>query len=123
MFEAALSVGVAAQGRIIVRAAGHRLLERRELALDVDQRPRARKDVLAQREAPLPRRPLIVERDLHVLAQHQLTRVNRRLAGKHPQQGRLPGPIAPGQRHPVTPLERERDAAEQRLTRDVLAEV
>ena len=64
-----------------------------------------------------------MQRDLVALGEHQLAEVDRRLAGEHPQQRRLAGAVAARQRHPVAALELERDPAQQRLARDVLAEV
>ena len=106
-----------------MRAVGHRLLERGQLGLDRDQFARAAQDVVAQRHAALPRRPLVVERDLRPFGEHELAEIDRRLTGEHPQQRRLARAVAAGQRHPVATLELERDPAQQRLTGDVLAEV
>ena len=123
VLEPGLRLGVAAERGVVVGALCHRLLERRELLLDRDQLARARQHVLAEAEVALARRALVVERDLGVLGQHQLAEVDRRLAGQHPEQRRLAGAVAPGQRHPVAALELERDAAQQRLAGDVLAQV
>ena len=57
------------------------------------------------------------------MAKLELAAVDRRLAGEHPQQRRLAGAVAAGQRHPVPALEPEGDAAQERLARHVLGEV
>jgi hypothetical protein len=64
-----------------------------------------------------------VEGDLDVLGQHQLPDVDRGLAREHAQQRGLAGAVAAGQSHPFAPLELERDAAQERLSSDVLAQV
>ena len=45
--------------------------------------------------------------------------VRRQLAGEHPQQGRLAGAVAAGERHPLARLELEGDVGEQQLAADV----
>ena len=57
------------------------------------------------------------------LAKTQLAAVDRRLAGQHPQQGRLARAVAPGDGHALAALELERDAAQQGLAGHVLGEV
>ena len=71
----------------------------------------------------LARRALVVQRDARALLEGELAAVDRRLAREHPQQRRLARAVAPGDGQPVAALELERDAAEQRLAGDVLAEV
>ena len=95
----------------------------REARLDRELGRAAREQVVAQRDAALARRALIVQRDPHALREGQLAAVDRRLAGEHPQQRRLAGAVAPGDRHPLAAFELERDAAQQRLAGDVLGEV
>ncbi len=123
VLEPGLRLGVAAERRLVVSAVGHLLLERDKLRLDGHQLRRAREHVVAQRHAALARRTLVVQRDLGALGQHQLAEIDRGLAGEHPQQRRLAGAVAARQRHPVAALELERDAPQQRLARDVLAQV
>jgi hypothetical protein len=64
-----------------------------------------------------------VQRDPRALLEDHLAAVDRRLAREHPQQRRLARAVAPGERHPVAPLELERDAAEQGHARHVLRQV
>jgi len=123
VLEARLGVSVAAERGLVMSAAGHGLLQSGQLLLDRHQLSRPGQHVLAQREPEVARRALVVQRDLHVLGEHQLPGVDRRLAREHAQQRRLAGAVTPGQGHPVAALELERDAAQQRLARDVLAEV
>jgi phytoene/squalene synthetase len=123
MLEPSLGLGVAAERRVVVSALGHRLLQRGQLVLDGHQLRRAGEDVVAQGEVTVAWRALIVQRHLGALAQHELAEVDRRLAGEHPQQRRLARPVAARQGHAVAALELEGDAAQQRLSRDVLAEV
>ncbi len=123
VLQTRLRLGVVAECGLVVGALRHRLLERGELLLDRNQLTGATQDVLAQGEIEIARRPLVVERDLDVLGQHELAEVGRGLAGQHPQQGGLARAVAAGQGHPVAALELERDAAQQRLARDVLAEI
>ncbi len=83
----------------------------------------AGQEILAQRERALARRALVVQRDTGVLCERELATVDLCLAGEHPQQRRLAGAVAPGNRQPLAPLELERDAAQQRRSGDVLGEV
>ena len=69
----------------------------------------------------LARRALIVERKPRALRQRELAGVDRRLTSEHPQQRRLAGAVAAGDRHPVAPLKPERDAAQQRAACHVLS--
>ena len=123
MLQPRLRLGVAVQRGFIVGAAGHRLLERRQPLLDCDQLASAGQDVGPQRQAALPGRALVVQRDLRVLRQHQLPEVDRRFPREHSQKRRLPRAVAPGQRHPVATFELEGDSAQQGLARDVLPEI
>jgi len=115
--------------RIAVERAGarvpgrHRLLERRQPLLELEQVLRAGEHVVAQGDVAVARRPLVVQRELDVLGEHQLAAVDRALARQHPQQRRLTGAVAARQRQPVAPLELERDAAQERVARHVLGEV
>ncbi len=123
VLEARLRLSVGGEGRLVVGAARHRLLERGKLLLDGHQLARPGQHVLAQAEVALARRALVVQGDLDVLAQHELPEIDRGLAREHAQQRGLAGAVAAGQSHPVAALELERDAAQERLARDVLAEV
>ena len=65
------------------------------------------------------RRALVVQGDPGALAEGEAARVGRQLAGEHPQQGRLAGAVAAGERHPLARLELEGDVVEERLAADV----
>ncbi len=123
VLEPRLRLGVAVERRLVVRAAGHRLLEPRELLLGRDEVARAGEDVLAQRHRLLERRPLVVQRDARPFLERELAAVLLRLAGEDPQQRRLAGAVRPGERDAVAPLDGERDAVEEDVPRDLLAEV
>ena len=123
VLEARLRGRVAVQRRLVVDAAGHRLLEGAQLALDRDEVARAREDVLAQRQGPLERRPLVVERDPGALLEGELAAVLLGLAGEDPEQRRLPGAVRPGERDAVAPLDAERDAVEKERSGELLPEV
>jgi hypothetical protein len=66
---------------------------------------------------------LVVERDARPLRECERAAVDAELAGQHPKQRRLPGAVRPGEGEPVAALDLERDAVEQRVSRDVLAEL
>ncbi len=121
--EALLGLRVRAEGRLVVRAVGHRLLKPRQLALERGHLLRARQHVVAQAQVSLARRALVVQRHLRRLLDRELAPVDGRVAGQHPQQRGLARPVAPGQRHPVAALELERHAPQQRAAGDVLPEV
>ena len=80
VLEPRLRLGVAAERRGLVVAAGHRLLEPRELLLGRDQVAGAGERVLAQRQSPLERRPLVVQRDARPLLERELAAVQLGLA-------------------------------------------
>src|SRR3954471_19215065 len=119
--EAGVDVGIALQRRLV--APGHRGLEAPELGLELERLAAAREHVLAQRQVALARRALVVQRDPHALAEDQLAAVDRRLPREHPQERRLAGAVAPGDRQPLAALEFERDAAQERLAGHVLGQV
>ena len=122
VLEACLRLPVAAErlGRVV--AACHRLLEPAQLALGVDQVGRAGEGVLAQRETAEPRRPLVVQRHARALLPGELAARQLGLADQRAQQRRLAGTVRAGERKPVTPLDLERDAVEERLAGELLAE-
>ena len=114
--------GVALERAGIGRARGHRGLEVAQALLDL-QLDRARgEQVRLECPASLARRALVVEDDAHALREAELTAVDPGFAGEHPQQRRLAGAVATGDRHSLAALELEGDAAEQRLSGDVLGE-
>jgi hypothetical protein len=123
VLEAPLRLGVTSERRVVVGSPRHRLLEFGELLLDRDELACAAQDVVAQADVPFAWGTLVVERDLRALGEYQLADVDRRLARQHPEQRRLAGAVASGQRHPVAALELERDTAQERLAGDVLADV
>ena len=123
VLEARLRVRVARQGRLVVRAARHRLLEPAELLLERHEVGSARDDVLAERQAALEGRALVVERDARGLCEHELAGVDRGLAGDHPQERRLAGAVRPRESDAVSPAHDERDALEEDGRAEVLAQV
>ncbi len=123
VLEPRLGVGVAPERRLVVVAAGHRLLERPQLLLERDQVGGAGEDVLAQRQPLLERRALVVQRDARPLGEHELAALHRQLAREHAEQRRLAGPVGAGEREPVAALDLERDAVEERVSRELLAEL
>ena len=123
VLEARLRLGVAPQRRRPVVAGGHRLLETAQLALRLDEVGGAREHVVAQREAELQRRPLVVQRDPRSLLERKLAAVQLGLAGEEPEQRRLAGAVRAGQGNAVAPLHFERDAVEEQAPGELLAEV
>jgi hypothetical protein len=123
-------VAVARHRALLAR--GHLVLQASELLLELERFAGAREHVVAQREvvrpgpsgpACPPRRPLVVERDARALGQDELAAVHGRLAGEHPQQRGLARAVAARDGQALAALELERDAAQQRLARDVLRQV
>ena len=121
VLEPRLGARVAVERRLV--AVGHLLREARQALLDRDELRTPAEDVVAQRQIAVARGALVVQRDLDALLKAQLAAVDRRLAREHPQQRRLAGAVAPGDRQPVAALELERHAAQQRVADHVLAEV
>ena len=123
VLEPRLGVGVAPERRLVVVAACHRLLERPQLLLQRDQVGGAGEDVLAQCQPLLERRALVVQRDARAFGEHELAALHRQLAREHPEQRRLAGPVGAGEREPVSAFDLERDAVEERVSRELLAEL
>ena len=123
VLEPRLGLGVAAQRRLVVVAGRHRLLEPAQLLLGLDQVARARERVLAQRQAAVERRPLVVQRDPRALGEGELAAVDLALADEHPQQRRLAGAVRTGQRQAVAALDGERDSLEEQRAGELLAQV
>ncbi len=119
--EARLDAGVLLDRALVALA--HLLFEHGELRLELDRLAAAGQHVVAQRQVALTRRALVVQRDPRALLEHQLAAVDRRLPGEHPQQRRLPGAVAAGDRHAIAALELERDAAQERFADHVLGEI
>ena len=108
---------------VVVISGRHRLLEAPELLLQRDQVAGSGEHVVAQRQAPLERRALVVQGDPRSLLEGELTALEVRLADERAQQGGLAGPVWPGQRDAVAALDLERHAVEQRVAGELLAEV
>ena len=122
VLEPRLRLAVAPERLGTVIAGRHRLLEPAQLALGLDEVGGPRKNVLAQREAAEPRRALIVERDAGALLPGELAARELGLAHERPQQRRLAGAVRAGERQPVAALELERDAVEERVAGELLAQ-
>ena len=123
VLEPRLRLAVAAHRRVVVDAARHRLLELAELLLDPDEVGGAGERVLAQRQAAVARRALVVQRDPRALLQRDLPALDRRLADDRPQQRRLAGAVLAGERQPLAAVDRERDPVEEGIPGELLAEV
>ena len=117
-FEPALRGGVGSH-RLLRSAARHLPLEPRQLGLGLQHVGAAGEDVVAELGARFARRALIVEGDAGAALHGQRPRLRGQLTGEHPEQGRLAGAVAAGQRHPVARLELERDVPEEELAADV----
>ena len=123
MLESRLRIRVASQRRGLVVACRHGLLQAPQLLLERDQIGGAGEDVLAQRQPSVERRALIVQRDPSSLGEHQLATLDGQLARQHPEQRRLARPVRAGKREPVAALDLERDTVEERVSRELLAEL
>ena len=123
VLEPSLRSRVARKRLLPVVAGRHRRLQPPELLLEVDQVARARERVLAQRQAEIERRPLVVQRDPRSLVEDDLPRVVAGLAGEHPQQRRLARAVRAGQRQALAPLDLERDVVEEEPARELLAQL
>ena len=100
----------------------HRLLEPAQLLLDRDEIGGAGEDVLAQREASLQRRALVVQRDARALRERELAAVDLGLAGEHAQERRLAGAVRAAERDALATLHLERHAVEEQAPGQLLAE-
>ena len=118
VLEPRLCGRVGVERRLVGGALPHRLLQPRELLLGGDQLAAPGQHVLAQRQVLVARRALVVQGDRGALLDRQLSLVDRRLAGQHPQQRGLARAVAAGQGQPVAPLDLERDVREQGLAGD-----
>ena len=112
-FEPLLRGRVGAHRLLVRLARRHRPLEAGQLGLGLLHVGAAGEDVLAERDLGVARRALIVQGDPRPFLQGDAARVGRPLAGQHPQQRRLAGAVAPGQRHPLARLELEGDVREE----------
>ncbi len=109
VLQARLRAGVLVERRRV--AVGHLLRQPRQVGLQRDELRAPAQDVVAQRQRAVSRRALVVEGDLDALLKAQVAAVDRRLPREHPQQRRLAGAVAPGDRQPIAALELERHAA------------
>ena len=117
-FEPLLRRGVGAHRLLVGLALRHRLLQARQLRLGLLHVGAAGEDVLAEGDLGIARRSLVVQRDPRPFLQGDAAGVRRPLPGEDPEQGRLAGAVAPGERHPLARLELEGDVGEeQRPTR------
>jgi hypothetical protein len=123
VLEAGLCLRVAPQRGGAVIAGGHRLLERVQLLLGLDEIAGVAERVFAQAHPALERRPLVVQGDSRALGEGELAAGALALAGEHAEQRRLAGPVRAGEREPVAPLDRERDALEEQRAGELLAEI
>jgi hypothetical protein len=123
VLELGLRSRVALERGFVARARRHLRFQSRESRLDRKLCSATGQQVLLDRTRAITRWSLIVERDAHTFREAELAAVKRLLAREHPQQRRLAGSVATGDRHPLARLELERDAAEQRYSGDVLREV
>src|SRR5205823_4289014 len=82
------------------------------LALGRDEVGGAGQHVLAQGQALVERRPLVMERDARPLGEHELAALVVGLAVEDPQQRRLAGAVRSRERDPLAALDLERDAVE-----------
>ena len=121
VLEARLGDGIASK-HTLFRSLRHLCLEVAQALLERDQVGAARQHVVPERQPVLARRALVVEGDPGALLEDEVAAVDRALAGEHPQQRGLAGPVAPGERHAVAALELEGNAAEQGSPRHVLVQ-
>ena len=105
-----------------MRPVRHRLLEPAQLGLESEQVLRAREGVLAQGQPEVARGPLVVKGNARALRERELAALERRLTGDRAQQRRLAGAVRPRERQPVAPAHGERDAVEERVPGELLAE-
>ncbi len=122
MLEPRLRLRVAPQGRRVVRARGHRSLELPQLPLDGGEVGGAGERVVAQRHPAERRRPLVVKCDARALLERELAALERCFACDRTEQGCLAGTVGAGEREAVAALELERDAVEERLAGELLAQ-
>src|SRR6476620_8372596 len=123
MLEPGLRLSVPANRRILVIAFRHRALQPPQLLFQRDQVTGTGEHVLAKRQAPFERRPLVVQCDAGPLLECEIAALNGRLAHERSQEGGLPGAVWPGERDAVAALDLERHAVEQRVAGKLLTEV
>src|SRR5262245_7470302 len=122
VLELRLCLSVAPDRRRPMVAGGHLLFEPAKLLLERDEIAGAGQDVLAQREAPLERWPLVVERHAGAFLEHEVAALKARLADERPQQRRLAGAVRAGERDAIAPLDLEGDAVEERVSAELFAQ-
>src|SRR4029453_18878436 len=123
VLELCLRLRVAPQCLRVVISGRHRLLQPAHLLLDRAEHRGPREDVVAQRQPPLQRRALVVERDARALRERELAAVDLALAGQHAQQRGFAGAVRPGQRDALAALDLEGDAVEKDVSGELLSEI
>ena len=123
VLQPGLRRAVALKDRRVVAAVRHRVLEHPQLVLDGKDVGGPGERVLAERRVAGGRGALVVERHARPLRERQLAPVDLRLAGEHAQQRRLPGAVRAGERDAIAPADGERDAREEDVARELLAQV
>jgi hypothetical protein len=121
LLEPRLRPGIAAQRLSIVRAGRHRLLEGPQLRFEGEELNRGRQHVLTQCEVLVERRSLVVQRDARALRERELAAVRLQLARENSQERRLARAVWAHQGHPLSALDLEADAVEERIAGDLLA--
>ena len=105
-----------------MRPGGHLSFEAAQVLLGRDEVTGAGKGVLAQREAEVAWRALIVQRHARSLRECQLA-LERDLSGDAPEKRRLPSAVRARQRKPLPAVHAERDSSEEWVACELLAEV
>ena len=99
--EGRLGGPVVAQRGLVAVALGHSPLDPAQIGLELGRGGGALAHVVAQRDAPAQRRPLVVQRHAGAAGQRHGAALRLQLAGDDPQQRGLAGAVAPHQRHAV----------------------
>ena len=118
-FQPLLGGGVGGHRLLAGVALRHLPLQPLQLGLGLEHVAAAGEDVVAERHLRFARRALVVQGQAGAALHGQRAGVRRQLAGQDPQQGRLAGAVAAGERHPLARLELEGDVGEQQLAADV----
>ena len=119
--EAGLRFGVGGERRL-ARVGRHPLLELGEATLDLEHPGEAADDVVAERQAEVARRALIVEHHAGALGERDAAGVGGGLAGEDAEERRLARAVAARERHAAAPLQPERDVLKKLALTDELGE-
>jgi hypothetical protein len=122
VLEPSLRGAVVVERRLSRGPRRHLLLEPSEPFLELDQVGAPGQHVVAKAQVLLPRWALVVQRHPGSLLERQLACIDGRLTGEHPEQRGLARAVASRQRKPLSALDLERDAAQQRVARHVLSQ-